>query len=81
MAQFVHLTSESDLARIRRDGINRSRRTRLELPRGVFAVPITRNFFISHQWLRELKRCSGGMVAGIYFRIPDDEPVLVGHYH
>lgn len=81
MAMFVHLTSESATGRMRRDGINCSRRTRQGIARGVFAVPVTRNFFISHQWLRELKRRSGGMVAGIYFRIPDDEAVWVGHYN
>ena len=81
MAMFVHLTSESATARMCRDGINCSRRPRQNITRGVFAVPVTRNFFISHQWLRELKRRSGGMVAGIYFRIPDDEAVWVGHYN
>src|SRR6266576_400536 len=81
MAMFVHLTSESATSRMRRDGINCSRRTRQEVARGVFAVPVTRNFFVSHQWLRELKRRSGGMVAGIYFRIPDEEAVWVGHYN
>lgn len=81
MAQFVHLTYEAALARIRRDGIRRLRKVRGELPRGVYAVPMTRDFFISHQWLRELKRRNGGMVAGVYFRIPDEQAVLVGHYN
>src|SRR4030095_2134752 len=81
MAMFVHLTSESSTSRLRRDGINRSRRVRAEVPRGVFAVTVTRNFFISHQWLRELKRRNGAMVAGVYFRIPDEEAVWVGHYN
>jgi hypothetical protein len=27
-----------------------------------------------------LKRQHPGPIAGIYFRIPDEEPVLVGHY-
>jgi hypothetical protein len=81
MAMFVHLTRESGLARIRRNGINRSRRSGDEFRRGVHAVPVTRNFFISHQWLRELKRRDGGTLAGVYFRIPDDEILWVGHYN
>lgn len=81
MAMFVHLSFESAIPRLRRDGISRSRRAILNVPRGVFAVPVTRNFFISHQWLRELKRRSGGMMAAIYFRIPDDDAVWVGHYN
>lgn len=81
MAMFVHLTTESGLARIRRSGINRLRRAHGEFPGGVFAVPVTRNFYVSHQWLRELKRRNAGAVAGVYFRIPDDEAVWVGHYN
>lgn len=49
--------------------------------RGVFAMPVTRNFYISHQWLRELKRNGQRTIYGIYFRIPDTEAVWVGHYN
>jgi hypothetical protein len=80
MAMFVHLTAESRLALIRRNGINRLRRSFGELPAGIFAMPVTRNFYVSHQWLRELKRRGQGAIAGVYFRIADDEPVWVGHY-
>jgi hypothetical protein len=81
MAMFVHLTLESGVARIQRNGISRSRRTRGEIPRGVFAVPVTHEFYISHQRLRELKRFSDGALAGVYFRVPDDELIWVGHYN
>ena len=81
MAMFVHLALEAQIARIRRTGICRLRRARCEFPGGVFAVPVTRNFYISHQWLRELKRRNRGPITGIYFRIPDDEQVWVGHYN
>lgn len=82
MAIFVHLTTESKLSRIRRGGIARARRGVGELPRGVYAVPVTRNFYVSHQWLRELKRKNeGGAIAAVYFRIADEELVWVGHYN
>jgi hypothetical protein len=81
MALFVHLAPESRLELIRRNGIRRLRRALPERPSGVFAVPVTRNFFISHQWLRELKRRNQGAIVGIYFRIPDAEQVWVGHYN
>ncbi len=82
MAVFVHLTPESKLARIQRNGITRTRRVRGELPNGVYAVPVTRNFFVSHQWLRELKRTNGSRtIIAVYFRISDDESVWVGHYN
>jgi len=50
-------------------------------PRGIFAMPVTRNFYVSHQWLRELKRRGQGPIAGVYFRVADDETVWVGHYN
>ena len=81
MAMFVHLASESRVRLISRNGIGRLRKAVGERPGGIFAVPVTRNFYVSHQWLRELKRSGrGGEIAGVYFRIPDDEPVWVGHY-
>ncbi|HEX8263010.1 MAG TPA: hypothetical protein VF547_09065 [Allosphingosinicella sp.] len=75
MPVFVHLTSHRNLRSIRRGGIRAGRSA------GVHALPVTRNFQISHQWLRELRRGGGGTVFGVYFRIRDDEPVEIGHYH
>ena len=80
MAMFVHLTTESRIPRIRRNGIARLRKAVGTSPEGVYAVPVTRNFYASHQWLRELKRRNQGPVAGIYFRVPDEQLVWVGHY-
>jgi hypothetical protein len=80
MAMFVHLTAESLAVRIQRNGIARLRKAVGVSPRGVFAVPVTRNFYASHQWLRELKRRNKGPLVGIYFRVPDEERVWVGHY-
>lgn len=82
MATFVHFAPESAVAQIRRRGIARSRRQATNgRPRGTFAVPVTRSFYLSHQWLRELKRRSGRSIMAVYFRVPDDELVWVGHYN
>jgi hypothetical protein len=80
MPIFVHLAPESRVALIRRNGIGRLRKAWGDRPGGIFAVPVTRNFYISHQWLRELKRRGQGAISGIYFRLADEEPVWVGHY-
>lgn len=80
MAMLVHLAPESRVTQIRRNGIARSLKAVGPSPRGVFAVPVSRNFYASHQWLREVKRHKQGPIVGIYFRIPDDQPVWVGHY-
>ena len=79
MPVFVHLTSQRNLASIRRSGIGR--RSGRRRAAGVYAMPVTRNFYVSHQWLRELRRWGAGTVVGVYFRLPDDEPVTVGHYN
>jgi hypothetical protein len=81
MPVFVHLTAESLISLIRRNGIRRLCRPRGDFPGGVFAVPVTRNFYVSHQWLRELRRRNQSPIAGVHFRIADEEPVWVGHYN
>jgi hypothetical protein len=80
MAMFVHLAPADRESRIRRNGIRRLRKPRYGYPGGLYAVPVTRNFYISHQWLRELKRGGDRTFIGVYFRIPDDTPVWLGHY-
>ncbi|MBV8685849.1 MAG: hypothetical protein JOZ90_08675 [Alphaproteobacteria bacterium] len=80
MPVFVHLASHRDLPAIRRGGIALVKRRGVRA-RAVYALPVTRNFNLSHQWLRELRRHGGGFMLGIYFRLPPDEPVELGHYH
>ena len=80
MATFVHLTAEKNVPRILRNGISRLRK-QSGRPSGIFAMPVTRNFYVSHQWLRELRRRGQGPVAAVYFRIPDTQAVWVGHYN
>jgi|GEM_PF-552047 len=76
---MTHLTRADNRARIMRSGIRRSRRYG-----GVFAMPILPNYFVSHQWLRELRGpFSGGgrtPLIAVDFVIPDEEIVLAGHY-
>lgn len=79
MAMFVHLAAEKVADSIRRNGINRLRKSDVPEP-GIYASPVVRNFFVSHQWLRELKRRGSGPIVGVYFRIPDDQIVWVAHY-
>ena len=79
MPVFVHLTAERNLRSIRRSGIVPAK-VRFG-PRGVYALPVTRNFYVSHQWLRELRRWGGGTILGVYFRLPAAEPVEVGHFN
>lgn len=81
MAMFVHLAPEKRVKLILRNGITRLRKNPAGRPSGIYAMPVTRNFYVSHQWLRELKRRGQGAIAAIYFRVPDDEIVWLGHYN
>ena len=80
MAMFIHLAPEKKEKLIARTGI-RLPRSRQGRPRGVYAMPMTRNFYVSHQWLRELKRGGQRTFVAVHFRIPDDLIVLIGHYN
>jgi len=76
---FVHIGDARSRASFVRGGI-RLPRARPGRPRGVFAMPVLEDYFASHQWLRELKRGGARTLIGVYFRVPDREAVLVGHY-
>lgn len=80
MATFVHLTSHRNLPGIRRGGIGFVKKDGWR-PDRIYALPVTREFNIAHQWLRELRRMGGGTIAGVYFRIRDDEMVEVSHFN
>lgn len=79
MAILVHLTSAKLQRRILRAGIRPEARI-LGAP-GVFAMPLTPNYVMSHQWTRELRKWGRGRILAVYFRVPDDEPVMVGPYN
>jgi hypothetical protein len=79
MAMFVHLAPETRSKAILRSGI-RLPAKRAGRERAVYAMPVTRNYFVSHQWLRELKRNGQKTFVAVHFRIPDDQVVQVGHY-
>jgi hypothetical protein len=80
MAVFVHLTSHRNLPAIRRGGIGFVKKDGWRRDR-IYAMPVTHAFNIAHQWLRELRREGRGTIAGVYFRIPDELIVEVGHYN
>jgi hypothetical protein len=74
MPLLVHITAEKTVKSIMRAGIR-------EGHAGVYCMPVLRDYFISHQWLREIKRFKPGPLVTVYFRISSQEPVRVGHYN
>ena len=79
MPTFTHLTAEKSTGAIRRVGI-KAVSAGHGTPRGVFCMPILPDHFVSHQWLRELKRRGQRTLVAVDFRLPSDEPVWFGHY-
>jgi len=79
MAMFIHLAPEKRAKAIVRNGLRLSRAIARRV-RGIFAMPVTRNYAVSHQWLRELKRGGQRTFVAVHFRVPDDLLVQVGHY-
>lgn len=75
MTLFVHLTPQKNIKSILHNGIKK-----LKFQKGVFALPVVQNYFVSHQWLRELGRWRNKNFVAVYFRIDDDEPVFFRYY-
>lgn len=67
-----------NVSRIRKDGI-RARRLAAG-GKGLYATPVLRDYYRSHQWLRELRRRGTRVISAVQFRVPDEAEVLVGRY-
>jgi hypothetical protein len=76
MAQFIHLFDESDAASIKRGGI-RVARTKWRKFSGGFLFPLTENFVVRHQWMRELRRRRGQGLLAARIRLKDAERVAL----
>ncbi|GIF62311.1 hypothetical protein Ais01nite_03460 [Asanoa ishikariensis] len=77
MAEFVHVTTAAVARRVRRSGIAARGHAR----RGVYCMPVLPSFTFTYQWVRELRRWHPGVLVAVHLRLPDDEPVTVGHYN
>ena len=76
MAQLVHITSEESGKKILRGGINKRYNGGF-----VYFMPVMQDFYVSHQWARELKRGGIKCFSAVYFTLPDDEIVWHGKYN
>jgi hypothetical protein len=80
MPQFIHLADDRDISLIWKNGI-KAKVLRGCSSKGVFATPVLLNYYLSHQWLRELKRRGIRTISVVQFRVDDNVPVLVGRYN
>jgi hypothetical protein len=76
MPVLVHLADEKDTVSIRKNGIKIGKRRQ-----GVFFMPVLPNFYVSHQWLRELKRNGAKTFIGVYFKLDSKTLVFAGKYN
>ena len=75
MPTLIHLADERDSKKIFKAGITIGKGRN-----GIYCMPVLQNFYVSHQWLRELKRCGTKTFVAVYFKIPSDEMVYAGKY-
>ncbi len=76
MPVLVHLADERESASIKKNGIKPGKGRR-----GIYCMPVTQSFYISHQWLRELKRRGVRSYVGVYFRLDSNTMVYAGKYN
>jgi len=87
MPQFIHLADDREIASIRKTGIKAhatfANYSAFKGPaeKWVYATPVLQNYYLSHQWLRELKRQGIRTISAVQFRLADDTPVKVGRYN
>lgn len=76
MPTLVHIADERDSTKIISNGLKIGK-----WRKGIFFMPITQDFYVSHQWLRELKRRGIRTFVGVYFKLSSNELVWFGKYH
>lgn len=76
MPTLVHIADERDSNKITSNGLKIGK-----WRKGIFFMPVTQDFYGSHQWLRELKRRGIRTFVGVYFKLNSTELVWFGRYH
>lgn len=76
MPTLVHLADEREISSIKKNGIKIGKHRQ-----GIFCMPILTNFYLSHQWLRELKRSGVKTFVGVYFKMDSKTKVFAGRYN
>jgi hypothetical protein len=76
MPTLVHLADEREASNIKRNGLKIGK-----FRQGIFCMPVMQNFYLSHQWLRELKRRGVKTFVGVYFKVDSKTKVFAGKYN
>ena len=87
MPMLVHLADARNIRSIAKTKIKGAKRcvaTKqdvVELRNAVYCMPVLKDYYASHQWLRELKRDGTRAIVGVYFRLKAEEKVWFGRYN
>ena len=76
MPTVIHLADERASKAIKINGLKIGK-----WRKGIFFMPVTQDFFASHQWLRELRRRGIRTYVGIHFKLDSQELVWFGKYN
>src|SRR5690606_29938744 len=76
MPTLVHLADERNSEATRKNRIKPINKSL-----GIYAMPVMQNFYLSHQWLRELKSSGAKNIIGVYFKVDSAEMVYAGRYN
>lgn len=79
MATFIHMADERKQKAIQKNGIKSI--SKHENKKGIYCFPVLKDYMISHQWSREIRRSGIRNYICIQFTIDDDEMVLIGKYN
>ncbi len=76
MPTLIHIADERNARKIEMNGIKIGKGSQ-----GIFFMPISQDYYASHQWVRELKAQGAKTMVGIYFKMKSDEMVWFGRYN
>ena len=74
MPSFIHIADAREKRLIEKNGLKAGKR-------GVFCTPVAKDFSVTHQWARELRRRGVRSWVCVQFRVSDDQMVSVGIYN
>jgi hypothetical protein len=75
MPTLIHFADEKQSKMIFKNGLKPGKNSD-----GIYCMPVLPNFYVTHQWLRELKSSGIKTLVGVYFKIDSDELVYAGKY-
>lgn len=76
MPILVHLADERERSSIKKNGVKIGKNRQ-----GIFCMPVLQNFYVSHQWIREIKRSGARTIIGVYFKLDSKDLVYAGKYN